>query len=142
MYRYILANLLPCNDFLIQNGCSSSLEDVALLLLASLVRLDVTSLQCCLVFCNNCNIHIRSRTQIIEDTGLNCIRCKINRFLLCHLRLPLRLKHRHRSERTTSHSYIGQLVRTSMRMNCEETNTCGIDTRYNKICTNVSLVSE
>lgn len=44
MYCDILADLFPRNDLLVQNGRSSSLEDVTLLLLASLVGLDVTSL--------------------------------------------------------------------------------------------------
>lgn len=44
MNRHIFADLLPRDDLLIQDSRSASLKDVTLLLLASLVGLDVTSL--------------------------------------------------------------------------------------------------
>lgn len=44
VYRHILADLFPRNNLLVQDSSCSPLEDVALLLLAALVRLDVSSL--------------------------------------------------------------------------------------------------
>lgn len=73
MYCDILADLFLCDDLLVQDGRSASLEDITLLLLASLVGLDVTSLQRRLLLRDNRNINVRSGTQIVEDTSLDSI---------------------------------------------------------------------
>jgi hypothetical protein len=73
MNCHIFADLLPRNDLLIQDSRSAPLKDIALLLLASLVRLDVTSLQRSLVLRDDRNIDVGSGTQIVEDTSLDSV---------------------------------------------------------------------
>jgi hypothetical protein len=45
VHRNVLANLLLPDDLLVQYGCRAPREDVALLLLATLVRLNEASLE-------------------------------------------------------------------------------------------------
>lgn len=142
MNRDVLADLLPRNDLLVQNSRSSPLENIALLLLASLIRLDVTSLQCSLLLRDNRNVDVRSGTQIIENTSLDSVRCQVDSLLFRQCWLPLRLEDRHGCERTTSHGDIWKFVSTAVCMDSKQSNTSGVNSSYNEVCANVSLVPE
>ena len=61
MHSDIFADLLLPDYLFVQHGRRSAREDIALLLLASLVRPHVTPLQRRLVLRDDRHIHIRSR---------------------------------------------------------------------------------
>lgn len=142
VYRNVLANLLLRNDLLIQHSCGTSLKNIALLLLTTLIRLNVASLQRRLLLRNNRNIHVRSRSQIVEYTSLNSIARQRDSLLLRHTGLPLRLEDRHSGKRTRAHGDIRQLIRASVCVHSEEPNTGRINACYDEVCADVSLVAE
>lgn len=107
LHRHILADLFPRNDLLLEHSRGPPLEQVAPLFLLSLIWLDVIPHQRRLLRRDDAHINIRSGTEIVENTGLDGLRCDLDRILPRHLGPPLRFKDRHRRQRSAAHGHVG-----------------------------------
>ena len=141
-YTNITSNLILSNNLLVEYRRCALGEGITLQLRALLVGLDEVSLQSRLVACDNRHIHVRTRTQVVENTSHDSITCQLHGLILCKIRLPLRLKHRHGRQTTTAHGDVGQLIRGAVGVDGEEVSTGGIYTRDDEVGTDVSLVAE
>ena len=103
----ILADILLCDDFLIQHRRRAPLELVAPLFAFALVRRDVVPQQRRLLRRYDAHVYVRPGAQVVEDARLDGVRGQGDGFLARHLRFPLRLEHRHRRQRPAAHRHVG-----------------------------------
>lgn len=142
MHADVLGNGILLDDLLVQHRRRALGELVALELLAPLVGLDVAPVQHRLVLVNNRHVHVASRAQIVEDTGLDGLAAQLHSLLLGQVGLPARLEDAHGGQRAGTHGDVGQLVGASVGVNGEEVGAGGVDAGDNQVGANVALVAE
>jgi hypothetical protein len=142
LHRHVLADVLLCDDLLVQYRGSSSLELVVPLLRLPRVRCQVVPHQLGLVLGDHANVDVGTGTQIVPDTGLDCVGAEADGLLPGHVGLPLGLEHAHGSQTTRTHRHVWELVCRTVRVDCEEVCSGGIASCHDKICANVTLVAE
>jgi hypothetical protein len=142
LHRYVLADVLLCDDLLVQDRGSASLELVVALLRLPRVRCQVVPEQLGLVLGDDANIDVGTRAQIVPDTGLDCVGAEADGLLSSHVWLPLSLEHAHGSQTSRTHRYVWKLVGRTVCVDCEEVCSGGVASCHHKICANVTLVAE
>jgi len=142
LHRHVLADVLLCDDLLVQDRGSASLELVVSLLGLPRVWCQVVPEQLSLVLRDHANVDVGARTQIVPDTSLNCVGAEADGFLPGHVGLPLGLEHAHGSQASGTHRHVWELVCRTVRVDCEEMCTGGVASCHYKICANVALVAE
>lgn len=142
MHCDVFADLLPLDNLLVEHRRGSTLELVIPLLVLALVRCDVVSHERRLLACDDGNVHVTSRSQIVPDTGLDSIGAQLHGVFPGEVALPLCLEHRHGSERARPHGNIGQFVGRAVSVHGKEVGTGGVYAGNDEVGTDVALVPE
>ena len=138
----VLANLLPCDDLLVEDGGRAPLETVVPLLGLSRVGRLVVAHQRRLLLCDDGNIDIASRTQIVPNTGLDGVGAQRHGVFARQVGLPLCLEDGHGRQRSRAHGHVRQLVRGAVGVHGKEVGACGVHAGNDEVSANVTLVAE
>lgn len=143
MHGDIPADVLLLDGLLVEPGRGALGEAVAALLGPALVGLDVVAQQLGrLVLLYDADVDVATRTQVVEDTGLDGLGAQLDSLVPRQLRLPHRLEHRHGGQGTGTHGHVGQLVRRAVGVDGEEADAGRVDACDDEVGADVALVSE
>jgi hypothetical protein len=142
LHSHVLADVFLCDDLLVQDRGSTSLELVVALLRLPRVRCQVVPEQLGLVLGDDANVDVGTRAQIVPDTGLDRVGAEADGLLSGHVWLPLSLEDAHGSQTSGTHGNVWELVRRTVCVDCEEVCSGGVASCHHEICANVTLVAE
>lgn len=142
MYCDVLCDILASDDLLIQYRCRTPLELVVPQLLLPDIGRDVVPQQRRLLLCDDRDIDVASRSQIVEDTRENRIRGELHCVVARQIRLPLRLENAHRRQGSGTHRHVWQLIRATVRVDGEEMCAYWVTPCHHEVRTDVPLVPE
>jgi hypothetical protein len=142
VHRHIPPNLVFSDNLLVEDGSCALGVQVALDLLALLVRLDVVALQGGLVLCDDGDIDVGAGAKIVEDTGKDGVAGELHGLGLSQVGLPLGLEDTHGGETATAHGDVGQLVGATVGVDGEEVSARGVAAGDDEVSADVALVAE
>ena len=141
--RNIFLHILLADDPLVQVSSRTALEAVVALLLWAVVGSHVVAEQLSgLVLLNNADIDIATRAQVVEDTGLDRFGTDVDGALAVKVRLPGRLEHGHRCQRSRSHGHVRKLVCRTVCVHSVQSSAGRVNTSHHEVRSDVALVAE